>query len=698
MAITIGGILEDPDSLDYEIALVTDTTTKELVIDTTNLKIKLTRVGNLTADGVTLRCLYSKLAELWISDTALTPFPFPIEPVTDEQYEFVNGWDFDLSVNPTTKIQVSGCTGVSGTFIINTTQNFNSANVFVGAYVTGEGVGTILAAGLGNQFARVVSVDSDIQITVSIPNAGAVSGELTFWGTVDYTPYLTRFAGWALISTTGEVLQEWANFVSLGGLGEQGVNLTVPTTSETSASNVITIENTVPLVVGSFVVAKNLPFGARITEILSSTQFRVSKTISSLPEGALVTIRSKDQPYFQVSDAGTVPAIMTGQINQPAQIYGAPGYGNLDRRLSPTSDNPPRLLVREIGYTYDSTEPLDIGLIVLTYQTFRFPLATVFDQKITVSDGEISINGITPTGAPYNDMIITWYEEPQPRVIGDVTYYFSVIIDADTSSTGIYGKASLKEVYEFVQWSLRRATNINSGVGTKIGKVTRELLRFQGDTLLTLYDKTDGGVYIDHFNEVDINRVIFSDDTNNIEIRYPYISFITFTNSPPLVADGEDARYSMFYKQINVLGESRKFGNIDAILVKAYSNDLSGDGTLEIKGTLANFEQSVTVDYNYDGNDQLAWMPNNTYYQGDEYRLNDNGVTRYYQVTSDYTSSSAWTPGIDAANGIPISGPTVLFVAIGRENGQYFRLETTINESSNNLIPVTSQQELNYVL
>ena len=697
MAITVGGILDDPDSLDYEIALVTSTTTKELVIDTTNLKIKLTRVGNLTADGLTLRCLYSKLAELWISDSALTPFPFPIEPVTDEQFEFINGWDLDMAPNPTTKITVAGCSGVGGTFVINTTGNFNAANVFVGAYVSGTGVGTSPAPGLGNQFARVVSVDSNIQITVSIPNSGTVSGELTFWGTVDYTPLLVRFSGWALISTEDVVLQEWANFVSLGGLGEQGVNLTIPATAEITNSNVITVANTVPLVVGSYVVAKNLPFGARITEIISPTQFRVSKTISSLPVGALITIRGKDQPYFQVLDAGTIPAIMTGQVSQPAQIYGAPGYGDLDRRFSPTSPFPPRLLVRELGYTYDSTEPLDIGLEVLTYQTFRFPLSTVFDQKISVTDAEISINGITPTGSPYNDMTITWYAEPQARVIGGVTYYFSVIIDADTAATGIYGKASAEQIYEFVQWSLRRSTNINSGVGNKIGRITRELLRFQGDTLLTLYDDSDGGVFIDHFNETDINRIVFSDDTNNVDIRYPYISFITFTNSAPLVADGENARYSMFYKQINIDGVSRKFGNIDAILVKAYSIDLSGDGTLEIKGSLANFEQSVTADYDYDNNDQLAWTPNTQYHIGDEYRLTQGGVTTYYQVTSDYTSSSTWIPGIDAANGIPILGPTVLYVAVGRENGQYFRLETTINKSSTNLIPVTSQQELNYV-
>ena len=83
MAITVGGLITDPDSLDYEIS---STGTKELFIDTATRKIRLVRVGNLTADGVTLKCVYSKLKEVWKSDSTLIKYSFPMTPITDEQF------------------------------------------------------------------------------------------------------------------------------------------------------------------------------------------------------------------------------------------------------------------------------------------------------------------------------------------------------------------------------------------------------------------------------------------------------------------------------------------------------------------------------------------------------------------------------------------------------------------------------------
>ena len=107
MVATVGGLIQDPDSLDFEIAANTATTSKELVIDTTNYLLKLTRVGNLTADGVTLQCVYTKLKELWNSNSSLTPLPFPMNPMTNEQFDMINGWNFDKAINPTIKITVA---------------------------------------------------------------------------------------------------------------------------------------------------------------------------------------------------------------------------------------------------------------------------------------------------------------------------------------------------------------------------------------------------------------------------------------------------------------------------------------------------------------------------------------------------------------------------------------------------------------
>lgn len=92
--------LTDPDSLSYTIgtdidALFTASTTDELLIDHTNKKIALKAVGTMNQDGVTIKCVYSKLKEIWRTDTTLVKFPFPMGPITDEQFEMINGWNWD---------------------------------------------------------------------------------------------------------------------------------------------------------------------------------------------------------------------------------------------------------------------------------------------------------------------------------------------------------------------------------------------------------------------------------------------------------------------------------------------------------------------------------------------------------------------------------------------------------------------------
>lgn len=92
--------LTDPDSLSYTIGtsittLFTASTTDELLIDYTNKIIALKAVGTMNQDGVTIKCVYSKLKEVWRTDSTLVKFPFPMGPITDEQFEMINGWNWD---------------------------------------------------------------------------------------------------------------------------------------------------------------------------------------------------------------------------------------------------------------------------------------------------------------------------------------------------------------------------------------------------------------------------------------------------------------------------------------------------------------------------------------------------------------------------------------------------------------------------
>lgn len=78
-------IITDPDNLNQG---------TEVVFDTSEKTIGLSIAGNLSTDGVTLKALYSFAKEEWKNDADLIKFPFAFTPITDEQFELVNGWNF----------------------------------------------------------------------------------------------------------------------------------------------------------------------------------------------------------------------------------------------------------------------------------------------------------------------------------------------------------------------------------------------------------------------------------------------------------------------------------------------------------------------------------------------------------------------------------------------------------------------------
>ena len=78
-------LIVDPDDLTQNI---------EVTFDTAAKTIALSQAGNLSTDGVTLKALYSFAKEEWKNDSTLIRHPFPFTPITDEQFELKDGWDF----------------------------------------------------------------------------------------------------------------------------------------------------------------------------------------------------------------------------------------------------------------------------------------------------------------------------------------------------------------------------------------------------------------------------------------------------------------------------------------------------------------------------------------------------------------------------------------------------------------------------
>lgn len=106
-------VITDPDQLSYQINTAFGVATSEIIINTATLTLSLKVTGNLTSDGATIKAVYSKLKDAWNAESTLSKFKFPMGPITDEQYEMVNGWNWD-------KVNTSGADTQSTVELIRT--------------------------------------------------------------------------------------------------------------------------------------------------------------------------------------------------------------------------------------------------------------------------------------------------------------------------------------------------------------------------------------------------------------------------------------------------------------------------------------------------------------------------------------------------------------------------------------------------
>ena len=143
MAVFIeANVITDPDALAYQVNPASFAAgTEEILINTTTRTISLKVVGNLTNAGATIKAVYSKLKDAWRVDTTLIKFPFPMGPITDEQFEMINGWNWD-------KVSTSGTDGA----VLNTTQLLRTGgwSVVTGGAITEQWTGVITLGALGD--------------------------------------------------------------------------------------------------------------------------------------------------------------------------------------------------------------------------------------------------------------------------------------------------------------------------------------------------------------------------------------------------------------------------------------------------------------------------------------------------------------------------------------------------------------------
>lgn len=291
-----------------------------------------------------------------------------------------------------------------------------------------------------------------------------------------------------------------------------------------------------------------------------------------------------DQAYYYQGVGGVTSSIqLPGEVNQGIQIFSS-GSTNFNYTGSF------KIYLREQGKTYGFYDLLEEqNLAEVTYRKYALPLTNGVDLKITTADSTIA------STAPYTGMSITYYTSSQAVTIGGTPYNFKVIINGNNGTA--------EQIYEFVQYQLRRNANIDAGtniVGGVQGNIAEELLQFVGDTLRTKRQNDvggtgSGGVYITNFQSADTNRLEFIDNTGATR-TFPFVAAGTLNFNPNLVAD-TNAIYKVFFTNDDAGDNTgRDFGTSAAIII----NNNSG---APITGSVGG-QSTRPFDYDYDGNIQ----------------------------------------------------------------------------------------------
>lgn len=510
------------------------------------------------ADGVLGQALYSKLKELWKTEADLIKYPFPMEAITAEQYEFINNWELDDS------------TTASRTYV--------------------------------------------------------------------------RTAGWTEKDAAGVVKQEWMSVITLGSFVEEA----------------------------------------------TQTAY-----------------------FFWAGDTTKTDFTYPGPVNEAVKIYGDATHGNFDNRSTVLTvairPAPTGSSGSVVGYTFNQSTTTDIGAPTVTYQAYRFPLTSVVDLNLDLTDAEIAS---LETSRGFQ---ITWYAVAQqsntflPFDLVGGPHPFHVIINATN------GSATTSEIYNWVQWSLRQAGDIDDGAGTEYGFSTPALVEFVGPTLQTFdidVSATEGGVALDGFDTNFANDISMREDDGTLH-SFPYVAAGSLVFNTNLIEDAA-SKYWMF--------NSTGYGTAGATLIQDNSDsDITGDvhyqayspATGNASGTTGSATQGSAV-FTVSGE---TWTVDDLIGQVLVVAEGDATVDGYYWIIdNDATTITVDRPfegtltnidwSIRAKNTTGVIGwdydyttdgaVNVTIVAIGLETAQYVVATASIAEATGQNFSVTSALERNY--
>ena len=331
-------------------------------------------------------------------------------------------------------------------------------------------------------------------------------------------------------------------------------------------------------------------------------------------------VTTGDRAYYAFAEVGKLPSSNTtftfyGPVNEAIQTY---ELGGADYR-----SNTVTTFIRTEGKTYDQTNTPDIGVVAgatIDYGVYRFPLSEGTDLNVTLTDAQIEgdyatrLNAANITYLSSNTTSSSLYS---PDLNGG-PFEFTVLIDATSGGdfgVSATGNLSKNEIYSWVQYQLRKTTNIdgNEGANTKPGFTQDLLLQFVGSELETLnvnneddvgLGVAESGVAITNFNDVDINSLKFRDNTQNSR-NFPFNATLVVAFNNNLLTDS-DAVFKAFYAYTT----SNTISEFTITSTGALSADFTSTGDVDFPTTLLNGDY-IEVTGSAFANNNAVWKITN---------------------------------------------------------------------------------------
>lgn len=585
-------------------------------IDYTGKLIHVAQQGSLDDGGVTLQALYSFIMKQW-KDNNFEMYKFPLYSVTPGEFELQLGWDF---ADDTTRYLIRD----AGWNLLNA-----GTSAIEEVWMGFKTLGTIDDVN-NDQVYFIHTADgtpTNFQLTGVVNQAVKIYGDVTH-GNFDYRltsnsrfVVFLREQGKTYDSydlNTQQDFTELKNNVYAAPLGN-GTDLDIEATDAyvsfsgtTSGAWSITGQNTISTTNLDFT---GLAEGDRIVVTsTANTDTSIVCTITTYTDANNIVVDGTPLS----NDSGSGAEMTVTSVHQSMSLTWFPD-------LSPSDSDFSNL---------DTITCADQTFVTSGYEVgHKFRIA-----GSTSNDGVYTIESLTETSITIvetfaaNDTNDASVVINQAREIGTGNYYdYRIIIDANGGT--------LQEIYEFIQWSLRQAGDIDDGPGTEVGRIKDEMLAFVGPTLKTK-STTDGGVFIDGFLTADTNSIVFVDDTG-AERTFPYVAAGRISFNDNLVADVGVAKYWMYFANAG----GNLYDTPSAVIVH-------DNGGSDITGTVT-AQGYVDFDYDYEGNNQ-----------------------------------GGRTPNTDAA---------IILIAIGSNNAKYVSATGTLTRSTLMSFTLTAEKERNYV-